>query len=66
MSVSKTKSPPPKKMGRPSLPADRLRSRIVPVRLTKTEYEQIGDVRGRQSISEWIRQTALESIRNGK
>lgn len=51
------KQPKPKKPGRPKLPKDQAKGKIVPVRFAAEELERIQDAAeaSNQTVSQWIR-----------
>lgn len=54
-----------KKVGRPSLPKDKAKAVITPIRLQpdeKAQYEKAAKKAG-LNLSEWIRQTLKEAIK---
>ena len=50
-----------RKPGRPKLPKGEAKGKIVPIRFTKAEAEQLAEAanRNNQALSEWIRRTVL-------
>jgi len=50
-----------RKPGRPKLPKGEAKGKIVPIRFTKAEAEQLVKAanRNNQALSEWIRRTVL-------
>ena len=54
----------PRKVGRPKLPKGEAKGKIVPVRFTKTEFEQLTKAAkaNGQNVSEWIRSTFLSAL----
>jgi len=55
-----------RKPGRPKLPKGEAKGKIVPVRFTKAEAEQLVEAakRNDQTLSEWIRRTVLAVPKN--
>ena len=49
------------KPGRPKLPKGEAKGKIVPIRFTKAEAEQLAEAakRNDQTLSQWIRRAAL-------
>ena len=55
-----------RKPGRPRLTKCKAKGKIVPIRFTKAEAEQLAEAakRNNQTLSEWIRRTALGAPKN--
>ena len=55
-----------RKPGRPKLPKGEAKGKIVPIRFTKAEAEQLVKAanRNNQALSEWIRRTVLAAPKN--
>ena len=55
---------PKRKPGRPKLPKDQAKGKIVPVRFTGTEIERIGTAarKADQTVSQWIRSTLAVAV----
>ena len=55
---------PKRRPGRPKLPKDQARGKIVPVRFAAGEIERIADAarRADQSVSQWIRSTLNAAV----
>jgi len=53
-----------RKPGRPKLPKGEAKGKIVPIRFTKAEADQLtGAAKAKdQTLSEWIRRTALAAL----
>jgi hypothetical protein len=58
--------PKPKKPGRPKLPKDQAKGKIVPVRFAAEELERIQDAAeaSQQTVSQWIRSTLAASTQS--
>ena len=56
--------PEPRKPGRPILPKDEAKGKIVPVRFTGAEYDRMVQAarKAEQTVSQWIRATLSEAI----
>ena len=56
--------PEPRKPGRPILPKDEAKGKIVPVRFTGAEYNQVVKAarQADKTVSQWIRTTLSEAI----
>ena len=56
--------PKPKKIGRPKLPKGDAKGRIVPIRFNPADLKRIESAAksGRQTVSEWIRQTVNTAL----
>jgi len=54
-----------RKPGRPRLPKGEAKGKIVPVRFTKTEAEQLTEAakRNDQRVSEWVRRVVLAALK---
>jgi hypothetical protein len=54
----------PKRVGRPKLPKGEAKGKIVPIRFTKAEVEQLTKAAkaSDKSISEWIRSRSLAAL----
>ena len=54
----------PRRPGRPKLPKGEAKGKIVPIRFTKAEVEQLNRAAraSAKSVSEWIRSTSLAAI----
>jgi len=55
-----------RKPGRPKLPKGEAKGKIVPIRLTKAEAEQLTKAAksSDRTLSEWIRRTVLAASKN--
>jgi predicted HicB family RNase H-like nuclease len=55
--------PEPRKLGRPILPKDEAKGKIVPVRFTEAEYDRMVQAarKAEQTVSQWIRATLSEA-----
>jgi len=55
-----------RKPGRPKLPKGEAKDKIVPVRFTKAEAEQLAEAarRNDQTLSEWVRRAVLGTPKN--
>jgi hypothetical protein len=55
--------PEPRKPGRPILPKDEAKGKIVPVRFTGAEYDRVAKAarKADQTVSQWIRTTISEA-----
>ena len=55
-----------RKPGKPKLPKGEAKGKIVPIRFTKVEAEQLVQAanRNNQTLSEWIRRTVLAAPKN--
>ena len=53
-----------RKPGRPKLPKGKAKGKIVPIRFTKAEADQLAKAakRNDQTLSEWIRRTLLAEL----
>ena len=59
-----TLKPKPKKIGRPVLPKGEAKGKIVPVRFTGAEYNQVVKAaqQADKTVSQWIRTALSEAI----
>jgi len=55
-----------RKPGRPKLPKGEAKGKILPIRFTKAEAEQLTEAakRNDQTLSEWIRRAVLTAPKN--
>jgi hypothetical protein len=56
--------PQPRKPGRPILPKNEAKGKIVPVRFTEAEYDRMVEAarKAEQTVSQWIRSTLATAL----